>query len=153
MRILKFTLAAATMALTMGAFAQAKPVQSADQLIKAAGAQAKKEGKNVLVVFHASWCGWCHRFDKFWESPEIAPLAKKSLVTIHITVMENDEKHKADMNPGGSEFLASVGGGKTGIPFMVILAPNGKMIINSNENETRKRTSATQDQQTRSLTS
>ena len=138
MRILKvsFVLATVVMALTANAqTATAAPsVPSATQLVKAAGAQAKKEGKNVLVVFHASWCGWCHRFDKFWESPEIAGFAKKSLVTIHVTVMENDEKHKADMNPGGAELLASLGGGKTGIPFMAIIKPDGKMIVNSNEN-------------------
>lgn len=134
----KFLLGVTALAVT--SFGSSQPQSSTpttDQILKTAGAKAKKEGKNVLVVFHASWCGWCHKFDKFWESPEISPLAKKSLETVHITILE-DDKHKADMNEGGEKLYAKLGGGN-GIPFMAILSPEGKLIINSNENNDPKK--------------
>ena len=104
-----------------------------DHILTPASKQAKAEGKNVLVMFHASWCTWCHRMDDWLTKNDQGKMVAKSLVIVHITVME-DEKHKADENPGGAELLEKLGGAKTGIPFFAILTPEGKMIANSNPN-------------------
>ena len=37
------------------------PIRSAAQLMAAAKARARKEHKNIFVMFHASWCVWCKK--------------------------------------------------------------------------------------------
>ena len=104
---------------------------SSRELIAKASQDAAKSGKNVLVIFHASWCGWCHRFDKFLDTTEEGKIVKSGLEVIHVTVLE-DAKHKADENDGGLALMEQLGGKDAGLPFMAILdAKTGKMIINS----------------------
>ncbi len=33
------------------------------QCLKESMQQAAAENKNVFIIFHASWCGWCHKMD------------------------------------------------------------------------------------------
>lgn len=104
---------------------------SSTELLAKASAAAKKDGRNVLVIFHASWCGWCKRFDKFLDTTEEGKLVKGGLEVVHITVLENPA-HKADENAGGLELMVKLGGKDAGLPFMAILdAKNGKMLANS----------------------
>ena len=44
-------------------------VRSATEILNEANAQAAKENKNVFVIFHASWCGWCHKMDSAMNDP------------------------------------------------------------------------------------
>ena len=59
-----------TLALTIIIFnfssAQEKP-KSADEILKTTFEQAKLENKNVIIMFHASWCGWCKKNGCFHE--------------------------------------------------------------------------------------
>jgi hypothetical protein len=32
----------------------------AELVIAQAASIGKRKGNNILVIFHASWCGWCH---------------------------------------------------------------------------------------------
>ena len=112
--------------LSFGATASSK------ELITKASQDAAKSGKNVLVIFHASWCGWCHRFDKVLDTTDEGKIVKSGLEVVHITVMENDEKQKLNENAGGIELMEKLGGKDAGLPFMAILdAKTGKMITNS----------------------
>ncbi len=108
----------------------AKPADSAAEVLKAAQAKAKAERKNVMVIFHASWCGWCKKMDEFMERPEFKKIFDANYVIVHLTVMEN-EAHKSDENAGGMDVMKSAGGENQGIPFYYISDPNGKMLINS----------------------
>ena len=111
--------------LSFGATASSK------ELISKASQDAQKSGKNVLVIFHASWCGWCHQFDKFLDTTEEGKIVKNGLEVVHVTVLENKE-HKADENDGGLALMEQLGGKDAGLPFMAILdAKTGKMITNS----------------------
>lgn len=103
---------------------------SADALVSAACAQAKKEGKSVFVVFHASWCGWCKHMDKMLEDKAVKPVWDKYVVTVHITVLENGA-NKALENPGGDKWLEKLGGNQQGIPYTAFLDSDGKTLVTS----------------------
>jgi thiol-disulfide isomerase/thioredoxin len=120
-------------------FALAAP-KSADELMKEARAKATKSNKNVLVIFHASWCGWCKKFDKFLDTTDAGKLVKSGLEVVHVTVMETPGM-KADENPGGMELLKSLNGDKAGLPFMAIIdAKTGKPLVNSLQNPEKQNT-------------
>ena len=48
--------------LITGTQAQVKPL-SANEVITQAKAEAAKAHKNIFIIFHASWCGWCRKMD------------------------------------------------------------------------------------------
>ena len=37
--------------------------RQANEVLQEAYQQAAREKKNVFLMFHASWCGWCHKMD------------------------------------------------------------------------------------------
>jgi hypothetical protein len=96
------------------------------RLLASAQSRAAAEHKSVFLTFHASWCGWCTRLDKFIETPEIQPIVNKYFVP----VQEHGEKSALN-NPGGEELLAKVGGKDSGLPFFAFLDGQGGMIVNS----------------------
>lgn len=126
-KLLAFTL---LMAVCSSAFA----ADSAKQLMDAASAKAAASGKNVLVIFHASWCGWCHKLDDFLDRTDEGKKVKGALEVVHITVLESKD-HKADENAGGEELLEKLGGKGSGIPYYAILDPKGKVLATSNPNK------------------
>lgn len=109
----------------------AKPLP-ADQVMKEAYAKAKADGKNVFLLFHATWCSWCKRLDKAMESEELKGIFEKNFVITHLDVMEQGEKIAQYENAGGKELMDKLGGAKAGIPFYAFLTPEGKMLANSN---------------------
>ena len=71
-------------------FAQEK----ADVVLSKAISEAKSKNKNVLLVFHASWCKWCHVMEKNMNLPETKPIFEKKFVTAYVDVQETGEKKK-----------------------------------------------------------
>jgi len=108
------------------------PPASAKAVLDQASAQAKRDKKNVMVVFHASWCGWCKKLDAFLEQPGMKPIFDRSFVITHLVVQEPADK-KALENPGGAEVLARLGGAQAGLPFFAVLSPEGKTLWTSIE--------------------
>lgn len=103
---------------------------SAQAMLKAAEVKAGHGHKNVLLIFHASWCGWCHKLDDLLNSEQFKSAFDGSYVIVHVTVLEN-ESHKADENPGGDDLLNSLGGKDGGIPFFAIFSPQGTKLGDS----------------------
>ena len=115
----------------MIASAQSLKPQPAQEVLKAAVKQAESSDKTVLLIFHASWCGWCKRLDAGLQNPDVKPLIEANYVVTHLVVMESKDKKDLE-NPGGAAILKDLGGEKSGLPFYAFLDAKGKMIANSN---------------------
>lgn len=113
------------------AYGQTEKPEQAAVIIKASVQQAGESNRNVLVIFHASWCGWCKRLDAALGQPEIKAIIDAHYVVTHLDVMESETK-KALENPGGNELMKEYGGEKSGLPFYVFLSSEGKKIADSN---------------------
>ena len=137
MRLLRSLVSIAILAVTVTSFAQdaqaSTPVAipaPANHVLTLAEGQAKDQGKNVLVIFHASWCGWCKRLDEFMNNPQFKPVFDENIVVAKLTVLE-DDKHKLLENSGGLEEMDVLGGRDAGLPLFAILDPTGKTIVTS----------------------
>ncbi len=105
---------------------------AADQILNVAMKEAAGSGRNIMVVFHASWCSWCKKLDAFLGSADVKPIIDANYVVTHLDVMERAGKKDSLENPGGAEVLKSYGGEKSGIPFFVFLDASGKKLADSN---------------------
>lgn len=109
--------------------AQETPL-SADEVLQQAYQQAAKEKKNVFLMFHASWCGWCHRMDDAMNDSICKKLFTDNYVICHLVVKETGEKKKLE-NPGADALLAKYHGDKSGIPFWLIFDKQGNLLADS----------------------
>ena len=82
-------------------------------------------------MFHASWCGWCHRLDQFIETPEIKPIVEKYFVPTWLTIQERAEKAALNTPGAGKVWDQSGAGRNTGLPFFAFLDEKGELIVNS----------------------
>lgn len=113
---------------TLTAFAQ--PAEPSGKILAAAYKKASKENKNVIIMFHASWCGWCKKMDASMNDESTKKYFDDNYVTVHLTVQENPA-HKKDENPGADVFLAKYKGTEAGLPFFLIMDKKGKLIGDS----------------------
>ncbi|MCK0132346.1 thioredoxin family protein [Flavobacteriaceae bacterium F08102] len=104
--------------------------KSADAILKAASAKAAKENKNVFIIFHASWCGWCKKMDAKMADPAIKSYFDDNYVIDHLVVLEAPDKKNLE-NPGASELMAKYKANRSGIPFFLIFNPAGELLEDS----------------------
>lgn len=104
--------------------------RNADDILKEAYAQAQAGNKNVFLMFHASWCGWCHKLDSSLNDPSIRDFFNKNYVITHLTVYESKDKKNLE-NGGAIEFLTKYKGNDLGIPYWIILDKSGKWVADS----------------------
>lgn len=104
--------------------------KSADEVMKEAKAEATKANKNIFVIFHASWCVWCHRMDTAMNDETIKSFFDNNYVIKHLAVDES--KDKKDMeNPGAAALRTKYDGDQQGIPYWLIFDKNGKLLADS----------------------
>ena len=106
--------------------------EQAAAVIKQALETAVKQDKKVLVMFHASWCGWCKKMDTNMNNELVKEFFDDSFVTTYLTVQETPKNKKLE-NPGGKAIMNSYGGANSGLPFWVILDANGSLLTNAND--------------------
>ncbi|WP_294201766.1 DUF255 domain-containing protein [Chryseobacterium sp. sg2396] len=104
--------------------------QKADVILKKALTEAKAKNKNVLLMFHASWCKWCHTMENNMKLPETKPVFEKKFVTAYVDVQEMGDKKKLE-NPGGEELMNRYKGKDAGLPFWLILNAKGEVLADS----------------------
>lgn len=123
------SLAIASLLVAILSYAQSTP-PSADEIMKDAYQQAAKENKNVFVIFHASWCVWCHRMDSSMNDASCKKYFDDNYVIRHMTVDESKDKKNLE-NPGADEFRNKYGGKDLGIPYWLIFDPKGELLADS----------------------
>lgn len=108
----------------------AQHVESADSILKKAFGEAAKENKNVFVIFHASWCGWCHKMDSSMTDKVCKQFFEDNYIILHLTVLESANKKQLE-NPGAIALLTKYKGDDQGIPFWLIFDKEGSLIADS----------------------
>ena len=101
-------------------------------LLRSALAQAARDDKKVLLIFHASWCGPCFLLHRFLEDPQVKPIIAAHFVVQDLDIWEN-KPTKAWENPGGDALYQHYGGvrpngDKQGVPFFAVLDTAGKSL-------------------------
>lgn len=100
---------------------------SAADLLTAAEARAAKEHRNVFLIFHASWCIWCHRLDDLLNDPTLKPFWDDNYGIVRIDSLETGAQ--AGMNNAGwKDMMATYDATGQGIPYWLFLDPTGKIL-------------------------
>jgi thiol-disulfide isomerase/thioredoxin len=110
-------------------FAQKAPA-SAEEIMKEAFVTAQQKGKQVLIIFHASWCGWCHKMDTSLNDASVKEFFDNNFVIRHLVVFESKAKKNLE-NPGALEMITKYNGKDQGIPFWIIFDRGEKFLADS----------------------
>ena len=110
-------------------FAQKVPLSS-DEIMKEAFTSAKKQNKKVLVMFHASWCGWCHKMDTSLNDASVKRFFDNNFIIRHLVVSESKGKENLE-NPGALEMLTKFEAKDEGIPFWLIFDKDENFLADS----------------------
>ena len=116
-------------AFTTIAWAQSA-VPSTETLLKQAYAQAKKENKNVMVIFHASWCGWCKKMEASMNEPNLKKFFDDNYVVAELVVKESKGKEHLE-NAGSLALMNKYKGDKAGLPYWFVTDASGKELADS----------------------
>ena len=103
---------------------------SANDIMEGAFKKASIENKNVFVIFHASWCGWCHTMDKSMNDATCKKFFDDNFVICHLVVDESKEKKDLE-NPGAAEMKIKYNGDGQGIPFWLLFDKDGNLLSDS----------------------
>lgn len=125
----KLVLSICIFLLSVSITAQQKAIP-AKEILSAAYKQATAENKNVLLIFHASWCGWCHKMDSSINNPSCKKFFTDHYIITHLVVHESPGKKQLE-NAGADELLKKYKAFDSGIPFWVVLDKNGNLLQDS----------------------
>lgn len=85
-------------------------------------------------MFHASWCGWCHKMDKSMNDESCKKYFDDNFVIRHLVVNESPDKKELE-NPGAEALRTRYYGDGQGIPFWLIFDKDATMIADSKMRE------------------
>jgi len=105
-------------------------LQSADTVLNNAYAKAAKENKKVILIFHASWCGWCKKMEASLNDPSCKKMFDDHYVTAYLDVLENPGKENLQ-NPRAMDVLKKYNAATAGLPFWLILDAKGNTLADS----------------------
>jgi thiol-disulfide isomerase/thioredoxin len=100
----------------------------ATQEIKHAIAEAGKTGKRIILVFGGNWCVDCHMLDAMFHEPEIAPLAEKNFIVVHVDIGHGEEKNR-DITQKYHTPLDK------GVPVLAVVDSSDKLIYSQQNGE------------------
>lgn len=106
----------------------------ATEVLATALKEAGVQKKNVLLMFHASWCIWCHRMDTSLNDPSVKAFFDKSYVITHLVVHESAAKKQLE-NPGAEAMMDKYYGKGLGIPYWLIFDSKGNLLADSKMRE------------------
>jgi Protein of unknown function, DUF255 len=99
--------------------------EPAADVLSAALARAKADGKAVFLMFGSPTCGWCKVLDRYHARPAVAAITAKHLIMAKVDIVEN---------PSGDEMHAKYAPkGAMGVPAWVILSADGAVLADSFE--------------------
>jgi thiol-disulfide isomerase/thioredoxin len=104
--------------------------QKADLILNNAFEQAELENKNIFILFHASWCGWCKKMDTSMNTEPLKYFFESNYVIEHLVVQESKKKKHLE-NPNSAKILKKYGGDKSGIPYWLIFDSDGNLLADS----------------------
>jgi thioredoxin-related protein len=99
-------------------------------VLKEAVKLATTQKKNVLILFSASWCGWCHKMDKSINDIACKNLFEKNYIIRHLIVDESPDKKNRE-NPGADSVKKKYYGDEQGIPFWLVFDGAGNLLADS----------------------
>lgn len=108
----------------------AQSADPAEEILQKAQETATTQNKNILLIYHASWCGWCKRMDKAIQDPSCKDVFANNYVLVHLDVKESASQATLE-NPGGVDYLAEHGGDQSGLPYWVVLDENLQLLADS----------------------
>jgi thiol-disulfide isomerase/thioredoxin len=111
-------------------FAQTATMPASETVLKDAYTKAANENKKVMLIFHASWCGWCKKMEASLNDPLVKKMFDDNYVIATLDVMEQPAKKYLE-NPGSLEVMTKFHGEKSGLPFWVVLDAKGKVLGDS----------------------
>ena len=129
MRLYLFAVVFAFLTLAKTCVAQPGPL-SATEIMQEAKQTAVKQNKNILIIFHASWCGWCHKMDTAINDETCKDFFYKNYVIRHIVVDESRDRKYLE-NPGADELRRQYHGDDEGIPFWLVFDKDGTLLADS----------------------
>jgi thioredoxin 1 len=103
------------------------PQADAKRDIKQALERARREHKNVILMFGGNWCYDCHVLDLAFHHPDVEPTLKAHYIVVHVDIGEYDKN--LDL---AEQYQIPL---KKGVPALAVLAPDGKLLYSQKGGE------------------
>jgi thioredoxin-related protein len=114
-----FFLAAATPSVETRQNAGYDPSRDPEQDLRFAIADARENGKRIILVIGGEWCVWCHILDRFLsENKDIQTVWSDNYVTVKVNVSPEN---------GNEEFLSRYPKVE-GYPYFFVLEKDGSLL-------------------------